>query len=252
MKKFLLVLLGAFMLNTAVFAQIGGTTQYGKATHEMDDSGFFAAHVNFPLGSTIKVVNTVNGMEIDATINGRIRLSRERIIDLSPDAWDALELTPDTTVKVMYSPPPVSRANPAAAAPPVTETAWAPSEAIRQEYIEQIIEYPNEMPRLNASQTLYHLLLLERKYCAPYSDISDLDNINIMYKFPHGRNGYLIAVYSSSREGPVFPVMPPRSRILVNIITSDIAFLRDYVNSAAFKRFITDKQVMSQLQKTLQ
>jgi len=253
MKKLFLVLLGGLLLTINIFAQIGGTTQRGKATHEMNTAGFFAAHGSFPLGSTIKVVNTVTGKEIDATVISRIRSSPDRLVDLSPDAWNALELTADAVVMLVYSPPSASRTNPEAADPqPAPEPEGAllteiPSKNTRKK------EYTNnEMTRLNASQTLYHLLLLERKYCASYADISDVQSIHLLYKFLHGKNGYLVAIYSSSQEGPVFPVMPDKSRILVDIITSDKAFLRDYVNSAAFKRFVVNPQVLSQIQKTLQ
>lgn len=247
MKKFCLVLLGSLLLNINVFAQIGGITQRGKATREMDAAGLLAAHGSFPLGSTIKIVNTVTGKEIDVTVNARIRLSPDRIVDLSPDAWKALELTADTVVMLVYSPPPASRTSAGTAESNIApEPAWTPPAETPVEMTGN-----NEMARLNASQTLYHLLLLDRRHCAPYADISDLHNIQLLYKFLHGKNGYLVAIYASSNEGPVFPVMPYKSRILVDIMTSDKAFLRDYINTSAFKRFVTNRQVFSQVQKTL-
>jgi hypothetical protein len=74
---------------------------------------------------------------------------------------------------------------------------------------------------------------------------------NLLYKFLHNRNGYLIAVYTSPMEGPIFPVMPDKSRVLVDMMTTDKAFIRDYVNSSAFKRFVNDRQVLSRLQGIL-
>jgi len=87
-----------------VFAQIGGTTQRGKATQEMDSEGFFAAHNSFPLGATIKVVNSATGEEVNAVINGRIPASTERIVDLSFEVWDALGLIEGDVVMLVYTP----------------------------------------------------------------------------------------------------------------------------------------------------
>jgi len=233
MKRLNLVLFCLFLLNFSVFAQIGGTTQRGKATHEMDSEGFFAAHNSFPLGSTIKVVNTITGKEINAVVSGRIPASPDRIVDLSYDVWDALGMTEGAVVTLTYAPPPVVRPTPAAAEPA------AEAEDIR------------EITRLKATQPLYHLLILDRRNCEANSDISDLQNIKLIYKFSHNRNGYLVAVFASTTKGPVFPVMPDRSRILVNLMTTDLAFIRDYMNSAPFKRFVTNRQAISQLRTAL-
>jgi hypothetical protein len=241
MKKFLLALLGGLLLNVHVFGQVAVTTQRGKATQEMDAAGFNAAHGNFPLGSTVKVVNTATAQEINVTITGRIQLSPERIVDLSLDAWNALELTEDTVVMLVYTPPP-SRPNPVVAAP---EPADPQPEAIPRQ------EYPNEIARLKPTQTLYHLLLLDRKNCRANSDIGDLLSVGLIYKFLHNENGYLVAVYTSSKDGPIFPVMPDGSHILVNLITTDKAFIMDYVNTAAFRRFVTHRQVVTQLRNAL-
>ena len=235
MKRLNFVLFCVLLLNFNVFAQIGGTTQRGKATQEMDSEGFFAAHNSFPLGSTIKVVNTVTKIEINAVVNGRIPASPNRIVDLSYDVWDALGLTEGDVVMLVYSPPPVSRQNPVTAEPAAENT-------------EQNIK---EITRLKMTQPLYHLLILDRINCRPNSDISDLQNIKLIYKFSHGVNGYLVAVYASSGEGPVFPVMPDRSRVIVDLMTTNLAFLKDYMNSAPFKRFVTNKKAISQLRKVL-
>ena len=92
------------MLNTAVFAQLNSPVQVGKATHELQDAGLSAAHFNIPLGSKVKISNAETGKEIEVTIRGRIPLSSNRIVDLSPAAWDALALTADTDVRLV--PPP--------------------------------------------------------------------------------------------------------------------------------------------------
>jgi hypothetical protein len=109
----------------------------------------------------------------------------------------------------------------------------------------------NEITRLNTSQTIYHLLILDRTYCPLNSDISDTNNISILYKLKHGKNGYLIAIYMSSRAGPVFPVLPNESYILVNLMTSRKATIEEYVNSSAFRRFVTSRRILTQIQNVL-
>ena len=108
----------------------------------------------------------------------------------------------------------------------------------------------NEMPRLNTAQTLYHLLVLDR-IRSPNSDISGMENMRVLYKYRHGRNGYLIAVYTSPSQGPVFPVLPANSRILVDLATVRRATLREYVNSTAFRRFVTNRRIVSDIQRVL-
>jgi len=45
--------------------------------------------------------------------------------------------------------------------------------------------------------------------------------------------------------------MPDKARVLVDLMTTDLAFIRDYTNSAPFKRFVTNKQALSELRMTL-
>ncbi|MCL2138873.1 MAG: hypothetical protein FWH41_05015 [Treponema sp.] len=108
----------------------------------------------------------------------------------------------------------------------------------------------NEMSRLNASHPVYHLLVLDRVYC-PNSDITDADNMQILYKYKHGRNGYLIALYVSPAEGPVFPQMPARSRIFFNLSTVHKNTILEYVNSNVFRRFVTSRTILRQLREAL-
>jgi hypothetical protein len=108
----------------------------------------------------------------------------------------------------------------------------------------------NEMPRLNTSQPIYHLLVIDRVNC-PNSDISDVGSINVLYKYKHGRNGYLIALFVSSKDGPVFPKLPARSRIVLNMSSARSDTIVRYINSNAFKRYVTKRTVLSQLQEAL-
>jgi len=106
---------------------------------------------------------------------------------------------------------------------------------------------PNEISRLNASQPIFHLLILDRTYSPRNSDISGTDNINVLYKFKHGVDGYLIAIYKTSGAGPVFPVLPSKSRIVVNLMSVQKSIIRDYVNSSAFRKLVTHRTVVPQL-----
>jgi hypothetical protein len=108
----------------------------------------------------------------------------------------------------------------------------------------------NEMPRLNTSQPIYHLLVLDRVNC-PNSDISDVSGIKVLYKYRHGRNGYLIALYVSPKDGPVFPQLPARSRIVLNMSSASSDTIVRYINSNAFKRYVTKRTVLRQLQEAL-
>jgi hypothetical protein len=110
----------------------------------------------------------------------------------------------------------------------------------------------NEMLRLNTSQSLYHLLILDRTYCSLNSDISDANSMEVLYKFKHGTNGYLIAIYKSSKEGPVFPQLPDKSRVIVDLITARKTTIKEYINSSAFRSFVTSRRITSQIQRILE
>jgi len=109
----------------------------------------------------------------------------------------------------------------------------------------------NEMPRLNASQPIYHLLILDRIYSPLNSDISDTAGISILYKFRHGRNGYLVALYKSMAGGPVFPKLPNRSRVLVDLMSVQPNTIREYINTRAFRVFVTNRRVLSRMDAVL-
>jgi hypothetical protein len=109
----------------------------------------------------------------------------------------------------------------------------------------------NEISRINSSQRIYHLLILDRTYSSVNSDISGIDNSEVLYKFRHGTNGYLIAIYTSPQGGPVFPQFPDRSRILVELMSVRKSTIKDYVNSSAFRRFVTNRIIINQIQRVL-
>ena len=95
----------------------------------------------------------------------------------------------------------------------------------------------------------YHLLILDR-INSPGSDIGDPANATMLYKFRHGRNGYLVALYTSPQSSAL-PQLPAGSRIVVNLSTVQKAAVREYVNSAAFRRYVTRSAVTAQLLEDL-
>jgi len=108
----------------------------------------------------------------------------------------------------------------------------------------------NEMNRLNASHPIYHLLVLDRVYC-PDSDISDTGSMQILYKYRHGRNGYLVLLYVPPADGPVFPQLPARSRIILNLLTVSPNIMSVYINSSVFRRYVSSPAILTQLQEAL-
>jgi len=99
MKKLILVLMFS-LLTLTLFGQDSGFSQIGRVTQEMHDAGFCIAHSSLRIGTKVNVFNFLTGEEIEATITKLIPPSPIRIADLSPSAWQALELTPDTHVRI--------------------------------------------------------------------------------------------------------------------------------------------------------
>jgi hypothetical protein len=234
MKRFLLVLLGGLLLNAFAFAQIGGFTQRGKATQEMETEGFCAAHYSIPLDATVKIVNTVTGNEIEVTVTERIPQSSTRIVDLSFDAWEELELDPDTVITLSYSPPRVAPVN-------------QPHET------EEVVRYVEvETARPVSAQTSYHLLVVDRTYSALDSDIENLRGITSLYKYNHGRNGYIVSLYISAKGSPSLPVLPEGSRVILDLTALHKITLREYSNSREFRRYVTNRRVLAAIQRALE
>jgi hypothetical protein len=98
---------------------------------------------------------------------------------------------------------------------------------------------------------LYHLLILDRTYCVLNSDIRTVGDITLLYKWKHGTNGYIIAIYRSSTGGPLFPILPEKSYILANLTTDRKATISEYINSTAFRKFVTIRTVVPQIEATL-
>jgi len=278
MKKFILILIILSFINTFAFAQLGERTQRGRATQEMTAQGFYGAHFNFPLDSIIKVINTETQKEIEVTIIGRIPASSNRVIDLSREAYNALGLTSTTIVTISYSPPVVIRAyEPPATSGTMTDASTgsasedlSPEQSLSQSkgaegreievtvtadatpdasMLRQAIA--SERPRLNTSRPIFHLLVLDRGRSPANSDIKDTDSLTILYNFKHESDGYLVALYVSHSNGMVFPQFPDNSYIIVNMTTAHRDTIREYVNSAEFRRFVSDRTIINGLLRAI-
>jgi hypothetical protein len=109
----------------------------------------------------------------------------------------------------------------------------------------------NEISRLNPSKSLYHLIILDRTSCASDSDISGIDESAVLYKFKHLEKGYLIVLYKTPNEGPVFPIFPENSYIIIDLMTNRINTIGEYVNSAAFNKFVTSRGILEEILEML-
>jgi hypothetical protein len=109
----------------------------------------------------------------------------------------------------------------------------------------------SEIGRLNSQRKLYQLIILDRRNCEPNANVGDVNQANILFKFAHLENGYLLVLYEVPGNGPVFPVFPKGSYILLDLMTSRINTIREYVNSSLLRRFITIESVISELNGAL-
>jgi len=106
------------LVNAPISAQIASFSQRGKATQGITGGGLSIAHPNLPINSQVKVTNTANGKEVEATVVDRIPASNDRIADVSRGVWDALGLSPDTDILLSVSPPPRQRTSEPVPMPP--------------------------------------------------------------------------------------------------------------------------------------
>jgi len=108
-----------------------------------------------------------------------------------------------------------------------------------------------EIGRLNSQRKLYQLIILDRMNCEPNADIGDVNKANILFKFAHSEKGYLLVLYEVPANGPVFPVFPKGSFIILNLMTNRINTIKEYVNSSQFRKFITIESVIADLNGAL-
>ena len=118
---FFLMLCGA--LSWAQSRKAESFIQEGTATAGLQESGLVAAHPSLPMETRLMVKNQASGKEVEVTIKGRIQASFNRIIDLSPDAAQAIDLKSGGAVVVYIADTPA----PLAAAKPKPKSEPAPS-----------------------------------------------------------------------------------------------------------------------------
>ncbi|QII39280.1 endolytic peptidoglycan transglycosylase RlpA [Rouxiella badensis] len=90
------------------FTQTGTATWYGNEAgsnvtasgEEFDPSAMTAAHPTLPIPSYVRVTNLSNGRMLVVRINDRGPFTSDKIIDLSKAAFDRLNLTNSTRVKL--------------------------------------------------------------------------------------------------------------------------------------------------------
>jgi hypothetical protein len=109
----------------------------------------------------------------------------------------------------------------------------------------------NEKPRLNNRGKLYQLLVLDRNSCEPNADVAGIDETDILYKFRHSEKGYLILLRETPEEGPVFPILPEYSYIILELLSNRINTLIEYINSDQFKRFVSNEEILLELDRSL-
>jgi len=99
--------------------------------------GMFASHNNIPLNSIVTIVNIATGKEVEVAIAGRIPLSSERIVDLSPAAWQALGLSRGADVLLVFSliTPPPSAAMPPPRPEPEIELSARTAQDDKQRFV---------------------------------------------------------------------------------------------------------------------
>ncbi|MDR2073315.1 MAG: hypothetical protein LBP60_07775 [Spirochaetaceae bacterium] len=88
MKRLSAAMLFGFLMGPFCFAQI----QTGNASYNSSKAGFTISHSSLSFNTRVKVTNLRNNRFVEATVNGRIPISAERIADISRDAGDSLEI----------------------------------------------------------------------------------------------------------------------------------------------------------------
>lgn len=104
MRRVLLPLACLLAVGVVVLAQAGleSFVEEGRATAELAAGGLQAAHPSLPIGSNPTIRNLATGRVTTVTVTGRISMSAERVVDLSPDAARAIGLEPGGNVRVYF------------------------------------------------------------------------------------------------------------------------------------------------------
>ena len=80
--------------------RIGVFKQTGSATILPSGNGLTASHSSLPMGIKVKITNPANSRSVTVTISDRIRASKDRIIDMSRAAAQALGIQRAARVQI--------------------------------------------------------------------------------------------------------------------------------------------------------
>ena len=110
MKKVFLFCVLVFGFTFSVFGQdrLGNFAQRGMATQEMQNEGLTARHSSLLLGTKVRVTSVTSFRVVEVTIVGRLPVSPDRIIDLSPQSALVLGIASGGEVLISLPPRPVA------------------------------------------------------------------------------------------------------------------------------------------------
>ncbi|MCL2139120.1 MAG: hypothetical protein FWH41_06270 [Treponema sp.] len=117
--------------------------------------------------------------------------------------------------------------------------------------IEEDFEIIDDETQEKAVQDIYHLLVLDRIYSPLYSDMRVASDISVLFRYLHGRDGYLIAVYKYSSGIQAYPELPEGSRVIIDFASVVPGALKQYIETSAFKRFVSSQTIISDLLELL-
>jgi hypothetical protein len=122
MKRLSAAVVFVFLVSGFGFAQI----QTGNASYNPLKTGFTISHSSLSFNTHVRVTNLLNNLWVDATVNGRIPISTERIADISQEVGDALRMDKTGMTMVEIAILPASPAPASVAAPPPVQDAAPP------------------------------------------------------------------------------------------------------------------------------
>lgn len=91
---------------TKTFRKTGSASWYDFSGEEtasgeiMDEDDMTAAHRSLPFGTKLRVENLENGKDVTVRVNDRGPYAKDRIIDVSEEAAERLDMTEDGVVDV--------------------------------------------------------------------------------------------------------------------------------------------------------
>jgi hypothetical protein len=129
MKRFAAIVVFGLLVPLFCFAQ----SQTGNASYNSSKTGFFISHPSLSFNTKVRVTNLNNNRSVEATVNGRIPITADRIADIARDTGDAIGMTPGgmTPVRIeeLALHPAVAVVPPAPAPQPPAVTPQTPAPA---------------------------------------------------------------------------------------------------------------------------